>query len=117
MKTVLSFVLLCVAVDASAQATGRVSGRVVDQTGAVLPGVTIDLVVDSRELTTTTDDAGNYGFADVPAGSAELTYRLLNFTVHRSPARSIASSRPVSPSNLSASCSAASGFAISVRVR
>lgn len=66
-----------------AQNTGRVAGRVLDQTGAALPGVTIDLVVGARELTTTTDDTGQYRFEAVPPGRAELTYRLLNFSVLR----------------------------------
>jgi hypothetical protein len=71
-------------VGASAQATGRISGRVLDQTGAVLPGVAIDLVVNGQELrTTTTDENGAYRFEGVPAGSAELTCRLLNFSVIR----------------------------------
>lgn len=68
---------------ASAQTPGRISGRVVDQTGAPLPAVTIDLLVHSREVTTRTDRAGLYGFENVPAGQAELTYRLLNFSVLR----------------------------------
>jgi hypothetical protein len=68
---------------AQAQSTGRVSGRVLDQTGGTLPGVAIDLVVNSRELTTTTDETGAYRFDDVSTGSAELTFRLLNFTVLR----------------------------------
>jgi len=66
-----------------AQDAGRVAGRVLDQTGAVLPGVTIDLAVGSRELSTTTDAAGEYRFQAVPAGRAELTYRLLDFSVLR----------------------------------
>ena len=68
---------------AAAQPHGRVVGQVLDQTGAVLPGVTIDLIVNHAELTTTTDDEGHYGFAAVPAGTAELTFRLLNFSVLR----------------------------------
>jgi hypothetical protein len=80
---ILSVAILCVAVDARAQAPGRVTGRVVDQTGAALPGVTIDLAGKAREWTATTDAAGSYGFEDVPAGRAELTYRLLNFSVLR----------------------------------
>ena len=32
---------------------GRIIGRVLDQTGAVLPGVTIDLIVQRTELTST----------------------------------------------------------------
>ena len=71
---------------AAAQPHGRVVGQVLDQTGAVLPGVTIDLIVNEAELTTTTDDEGHYEFDAVPAGTAELTFRLLNFSVltHRS---------------------------------
>jgi hypothetical protein len=82
ITTFLAVILLSIVVDA-AESLGRVSGRVLDQTGAALPGVTIDLVVDSRELTTSTDDTGAYRFDAVPAGHAELTYRLLNFSVMR----------------------------------
>src|SRR5689334_17016755 len=74
---------LATASAAHAQAPGRVSGRVLDQTGGVLPGVTIDLIVNAIEITTTTDDEGRYLFDSVPPGDAELTYRLLNFTIVR----------------------------------
>jgi hypothetical protein len=43
----------------------------------------IDLVVNARELTTTTDGVGAYQFDGVAAGDAELTFRLLNFSVLR----------------------------------
>ncbi len=67
-----------------AQASGRIIGRVLDQTGAVLPGVRIDLFVNDHELgTTTTDQDGSYRFDNVPAGPAELIGRLLNFSVIR----------------------------------
>jgi hypothetical protein len=66
-----------------AQSTNTVAGRVLDQTGAALPGVTIDLVVGGTELTAVTDGAGSYRFDNVPAGTGELTYRLINFTVFR----------------------------------
>jgi hypothetical protein len=78
-------ILFANTVDASAQSAGRVTGRVVDQTGAALPGVVIDLVAKSRELTTTSDETGAYRFQDVPSGNAELTYRLLNYSVLRRP--------------------------------
>ncbi len=83
IPTILLALLLCIGVNVYAQAPGRVSGRVLDQTGAVLPGVAIDLVVNSRELTAVTDDTGAYRFDAVPAGNAELTFRLLNFSVLR----------------------------------
>ena len=53
---------------AQAQQTGSVTGRVLDQTGRSLPGVTIDLVTGATELTAVTDDAGAYRFERVPAG-------------------------------------------------
>ena len=79
----LCLFLVGFSVNAIAQATGTVSGRVLDQSGGVLPGVAIDLVVNSRELTTSTDGVGAYRFDGVPAGDAELTFRLLNFSVLR----------------------------------
>jgi hypothetical protein len=56
---------------------------VLDQTGAAIPGVAIDLVVGPTKLSTTTDEEGRYVFAAVPAGQAELTCRMLNFSVTR----------------------------------
>ncbi len=81
----LAAILLVGDAHADARSLGHVSGRVLDQTGAALPGVAIDLVlvVDAVELTTTTDGEGAYRFENVPAGRAELTYRLLNFGVQR----------------------------------
>jgi hypothetical protein len=90
----LSLIVLCVVLNANAQSTGRVSGRVVDQAGAALPGVAIELLVNSRELTATTDEAGGYRFDAVPTGNAELTFRLLNFSVLRRIV-AVASSAPV----------------------
>ena len=88
ITTFLLWALVLFGSPARAQNVGRVAGRVLDQTGAVLSGVTIDLVVDSAELTTTTDDEGRYRFENVPAGPGELTYRLLNFGVLRRARRS-----------------------------
>jgi hypothetical protein len=82
IATILFAGLLCSS-GAFAQATGRVTGRAVDQTGAALPGVVIDLITAAGELTTVTDGAGAYRFEQVPAGTAELTYRLINFAVLR----------------------------------
>src|SRR5262245_16742304 len=79
---VVAAVVLASIVPARAQ-TSRVAGRVLDQTGSVLPGVTIDLVVGGKELTSITDRNGRYEFDNVPTGAAKLTFRLLNFSVLR----------------------------------
>jgi hypothetical protein len=55
---------------ARAQPPGRITGRVLDQTGAPLPGVTIELIVHSKEVTTFTDDAGLYHFDNIRPGRA-----------------------------------------------
>jgi TonB-dependent receptor-like protein/carboxypeptidase family protein len=83
ITTFVTGLLLATASGTDAQTSSRVEGRVLDQTGAVLPGVAIDLVVGSTELTTTSDVGGRYRFEAVPAGTAELTYRALNFPRHK----------------------------------
>jgi hypothetical protein len=83
IPAILFAALLWSGVSVYAQAQGRVSGRVFDQTGAALAGVAIDLVTNSGELTAVTDDTGAYRFDAVPPGGAILTFRLLNFSVVR----------------------------------
>ena len=92
IATILAAVLCSAA--GYAEPAGIVTGRVLDQTGAPLPGVTVDLVTTTRELTSLTDDRGTYRFEGVPLGPAELTCRLLNFTVQRRSVKVI-SSTPV----------------------
>lgn len=68
-----------------AQGTGSVTGTITDATGGALPGVTIELEPAGapKPLATVTDGAGAYRFDNVPAGSAELTVRLINFSTVR----------------------------------
>jgi carboxypeptidase family protein len=56
--------LVVVATAAAQQTTGSVSGAVLDQTGAVLPGVTVRISGENLPAgrTTTTSDAGLYNF-------------------------------------------------------
>ena len=75
--------VVALAASAAAQGAGRITGRVLDQTGGALPGVTVSLVTGGSELTAMTDVEGVFRFDGVPDGRAELTYRLLNFSVLR----------------------------------
>ena len=68
---------------ASAAESGSIAGRVTDQTGAALPGVTVELALPNGETTAVSDASGDFRFDRVPAGSAEITFRLINFTVQR----------------------------------
>ena len=70
-------------VTAYAQTGGTITGRVSDETGGVLPGVTVDLHSDGMETTAVTDGIGEYRIDNVPVGPAVLTFKLINFTVVR----------------------------------
>ena len=86
-----AFLILLLVVPVSApawaQATGSITGTASDETGGVLPGVSVSLQPAGAQalIETVTDGAGVYRFDAVPAGAAELTFRLINFsTVRRS---------------------------------
>jgi hypothetical protein len=71
-------------VAAWAQGTGTVSGVVSDETGGVLPGVTVTLApAGAPGLEAVSDGTGVFRFEGVPAGPAELTFRIINFSTVR----------------------------------
>ncbi|MGE3578267.1 MAG: TonB-dependent receptor [Vicinamibacterales bacterium] len=83
-------ILLCAGVatavlasPAWSQSPGVITGRVIDQTGGVLPGVTVDLVTVRGTTSTVSDGAGRYRFDGVAPEAAELTFRLINFGLAR----------------------------------
>ena len=67
--------------------TGVITGQVTDETGGVLPGVTVGLgpVGAPSVSETVTDETGTYRFDTVAPGPAELTFRLINFSTLRRP--------------------------------
>jgi iron complex outermembrane receptor protein len=76
-------IFVCASRSGSAAETGSIVGKVVDQTGAGLPGVTIELATAVGGATTVSDATGAYRFDVAPVGPAELTFRLINFAVPR----------------------------------
>ena len=60
---------------------GRISGTVVDSSGAVLPGATVTIVQDQTQLTksTTTDKEGAYLFVSLPVGTYTVSAELSGF--------------------------------------
>ena len=67
----------------AAQITGGVEGRVVDQTAATLPGVTVVLRTGPTTRATVTDAGGTYAFSAVSAGDVQLAFSLINFAEAR----------------------------------
>src|SRR5262245_25960996 len=60
-----------------------VMGRVLDQTGLALAGVDVELVTSGAEFAAVSGLDGSYRFDRIPAGPAELTFRLIDFSVLR----------------------------------
>jgi hypothetical protein len=85
--SVVSALVLTLSGTASfAQQGGTVSGTVADETGGVLPGVSVELRpagATGAALEAVTDGTGVYRFDNAPAGSAELVFRLINFSTLR----------------------------------
>ena len=74
-----------------AQSNGSISGRVLDQTNALIPGVTVDLTLpDSTVKSTLTDGQGVYRFEQIPTGRVEMVFRLINFSTVRRDVRIVA---------------------------
>ena len=68
----------------SAASVQTVTGVVVDQSGAVIPGADVTLVgADGMTRTTVTDVKGAFAFANVPIGRATLTVTLAGFNTDR----------------------------------
>ena len=78
--------MLLVAVPAWAQTTGSISGTVTDNTGALLPGVTVTATSPALIVpqTSVTNEQGVYRFPSLPPGTYSLKYQLGGFgTVNR----------------------------------
>lgn len=69
-----------------AQTTGTIVGRVTDESGAVLPGVTVTATspaLQVPEVVVTTDAQGDYRLAPLPIGIFQVQYTLQGFQTLR----------------------------------
>ena len=81
-----AMLFVCSATAAQAQTTGSINGTVADNTGGMLPGVTVTATSPALMgvQTGVTNESGNYRFPAVPPGTYTLTYELGGFgTVRR----------------------------------
>jgi Carboxypeptidase regulatory-like domain len=62
-----------------AQATGDIAGRATDQTGGVLPGVSVEVRSTGGRWTAWTDGQGNYRLDGLAPGVYDLTASIINF--------------------------------------
>jgi len=77
-------IVLCGADGAWAQATAQLNGRVTDESGAVLPGVTVTATQTDTGFTRTvvTDETGAWVMPNVPIGPYRLDISLQGFRTH-----------------------------------
>ena len=78
----LLFVLLCLQAGAQTQ-TGSVSGRVLDEKNAGIPGATV--LVEGTTLGVSTDVDGNFRIANIPAGSQTIVLTFVGYNAVRRP--------------------------------
>ncbi|MGA3203797.1 MAG: carboxypeptidase-like regulatory domain-containing protein [Bryobacteraceae bacterium] len=79
-------VLLAFSVSALAQSSsGTVSGQITDQTGAVVPGVSVKLIEPSTNITLTTvsNDAGRYIIVDISPGTYDIIFGKAGFSTRK----------------------------------
>jgi hypothetical protein len=84
MRSLVLIMLLVVAVNGTASAqetTGTITGTTADQTGGVLPGVTVTAknLDTGFTRTTVTNEAGSYSVPLLPIGRYEVTFELQGF--------------------------------------
>ena len=67
---------------AAAPGSGKAHGAVIDESGGVLPGVTVSAVSDDGRVlaTAVTDRVGQYAFNSLPEGTVHLTFQLEGFS-------------------------------------
>src|SRR5215470_8495132 len=62
------------------EVTGNIQGEVRDQTGALVPNVTVTAVSERRTFTAMTNAEGVYRLNDIPPGVYTITAALKGFT-------------------------------------
>ncbi len=85
-----ALVLFMGATGMAQQQTGEIFGRVVDKSGAVLPGATVTVAGPAllQPRTTVTSETGTYRVAELPVGTYSVTFELAGFrTVQRTDVR------------------------------
>src|SRR5262245_35417447 len=76
-------IALMIAVAAGAQTLGTIAGVVKDASGAVLPGVTVEVASPAlieKTRTAVTDGAGQYAIISLPVGTYDVTFTLEGFS-------------------------------------
>src|SRR6187399_1766271 len=83
---VLLIIGIALCQEASAQVLGTIAGAAKDTSGAVLPGVTVEVTSPAlieKVRSTTTDSAGLYRIVNLPPGTYTVSFSLTGFNTTR----------------------------------
>jgi hypothetical protein len=89
LRALLTIILFACATSAhagQAQTTGSIVGRVTDESGAVLPGVTVTAkspALQVQQVSDVSDGQGDYRLTPLPIGTYEVAYTLSGFQTAR----------------------------------
>src|SRR5689334_15799637 len=78
-----ALIVMLVAAAGRAQTLGTIAGSVKDASGAVLPGVTIEVASPAlieKTRTAVSDGSGQYAIINLPVGTYEVTFTLTGFS-------------------------------------
>ncbi|MEW5981323.1 MAG: carboxypeptidase regulatory-like domain-containing protein [Acidobacteriota bacterium] len=76
---IVALMVAASAVPGVAQETGDITGRIVDNSGGVLPGVTVTLRGPAAQLTAVSSETGRFVFPRLQVGVYSLTFELAGF--------------------------------------
>src|SRR5437764_10791396 len=84
IKSLLVLLVSGIAASGHAQTLGTIAGVAKDATGAVLPGVSVEVASPAlieRVRTATTDGSGQYAVVSLPVGTYSVTFTLPGFSI------------------------------------
>jgi Carboxypeptidase regulatory-like domain len=83
IRALLAVCILAIATSVQAQTLGTIAGTAKDATGAVLPGVTVEVASPAlieKTRTAVTDGSGAYAIVSLPVGTYTVNFSLQGFT-------------------------------------
>src|SRR4030042_749117 len=85
LSVVLLALVMCAGTGQAQTLIGTVQGKVVDQQGGVLPGVTVTLIGPRGSQSTVTDGQGEFRFVGVPPSTYQVKVELAGFLTQEQP--------------------------------
>jgi hypothetical protein len=100
LRTILALAVACAIASAAFAQSADVTGTVVDESNAAIPGATVTLSGAGPSMATQTGPRGEYTFHNVPAGAYRVTATLVGFAAAQTDVTVAAAGAQVAPITL-----------------